>query len=829
MTVTPTFYKLDGTVVIADPVTIQSAEIRYVDIKQLLPEQHRQSRDWGGFSLSYFGFNREMWAQVRFLGVNGGKNVDEFFTVKQESNSDQLEATWWAPEPSQAILALGNITDNDTSAIVSFGNDQSQAVHLAPHATRVIYHDKTKGRTVGSAAIKVTGAPGSIVPTGLITARNGKFNSVIRFYSPKLAKQANLYANGFRVTGNTPHMVLRNTTTSPVAVVPKFIPLTGIQGTPLVLPKLELGPNEVTEVDLSALLHAARKRPSLDVVSVEITNPAAPGSVIGAIYGIDNKTGMTYDVPLRDSGPVRTMTGSYPWKITDDFTTIVYITNISDQKAQFIGEVNFNGGRVLIDPRTLEPGETAAFDMKEFRDHQIPDNAGKVVPETVSLGQFKWSVRGVTNGKLLLIGRAEMVSRSQDISTSYSCNDPCPPYIIGSLDPFLPPIILLATTGNSSAWATAYYGNGYVSGPYSSGAEWTPDNSNVSVDPTSAHTTTAAGDFPGGGVCVNAHMGYEESYGWDGLNCYDNYNQYAVGDQTCTEVLDVHIKQGSNNITGTTQNVIVGQQIPLSVEVVGSTEAPSNIQWSVPGTRVANFSASSSSGTVTQLNNLQASSLTFYWVDGGDNREVTLGCRIGTTQFNKNAIFNVKRPTGSITTSTGSVALDNASGGSFSLHFGVISTSGTPGITFTRSISVPSGFSGDTQWVQIVDSTTRTKTPNGANTLTLQGSGVLDTNYPYTSAITSAEDSPRSAVDPCTFSFISVSDSYTMHLMFKPSGANSLWVPLRQVSWNWSGSGGRFTTCGWILSTSNHSTNPTDQDSTDYPTWTGNVTGLTFQ
>ena len=32
-------------------------------------------------------------------------------------------------------------------------------------------------------------------------------------------------------------------------------------------------------------------------------------------------------------------------------------------------------------------------------------------------------------------------------------------------------------------------------------------------------------------------MGREESYGWDGLNCYDNNNSYAVGDSGCTDVL----------------------------------------------------------------------------------------------------------------------------------------------------------------------------------------------------------------------------------------------------------------------------------------------------
>ena len=823
MTITPTFYKRDGTVIIADPVTVQSAEIRYVDIRQLLPEQYRHERDWGGFSLSYYGFNREMWSQVRFLGVNGGNNVDEFFTVKEESRSDQFQAAWWMPERSESIVALGNITDNTTSAMVDFGDQHSENVYLAPHATQVIRFKREKGDSLGSAVINVTGAPGSIVPTGLIVAKDGKFDSVIRFYSPKLTKQANLFANGLRVTGNRLHMVLKNTTGSAIAVVPKFVPLSGAAGTPFVLSRVILNPNEVKEADLAPLLRAAKKRHSLDLVSVKVTNQGAPGSVIGSLYGIGETAGVNYDVPLRDSGLVRTMTGSYPWKIADDFTTVVYITNISDQKAEFIGQINFDGGHVVIDPRKLEPGETAVFDLEKIRADQIPDNAGKVVPLESSLGQFKWAVHGVTNGKLLLIGRAEMVSRSQNISSSYSCNDPCPPFIAGSLDPFLPPIIVVSHSTNSSAWETAYYDNGYAAGPYAVGADWSADSSAVAVDPSAAHTTTMTGGFPGS-VCVTADMGQEQRYTWDGLNCYDTNSTYPVGDSGCTDVVDVHIKQGSNNITGTTQNAIVGQQISLSVEVVGTNEAASNIQWSVPGTRVANFVGSSNTGTVTELTNLQASPLTFYWADRGDNRQVTLGCRIGTTQFDKHATFNVKRPTASITTSTGAVALDLASLGSFSLHFGV--PNGTQGITFSRSITLPSGFTGDTQWVQVVDSTLRTVTPNGSNMLTLQGSG-LDTNYPYAVG-SSTDDSPRQGVGPCDDSSVSANDSFTMWLMFRPPSTNAIWVPLRNVSWSWSGQGGRFTTCGWILSSSNHSTNPADQDSTTFPTWTSNVTSLTF-
>jgi hypothetical protein len=556
MNVTPVFYKRGGEKVIGDPVTVQSAEIRYVDIRELLPQQRRAENDWGGFSLVYNGFNREMWSQFRLIGVNGGTNVDEFFTVKSESRADEFEAAWWMPEKSDAIIGLGNITDVATSAIVSFGDDKNRRIEIAPHATEILRYKSEKGESASSAAINVTGAPGSIVPTGLITSKDGSFNSVIRFYDPKLAKQANLYGNGFRVAGNTPHMVLRNTTANSVAVVPKFTPLAGAAAAPVVLSQVFLGAFETKEVDLSGLVSGAKRRHDLDVVSVEVTNLAAPGSIIGSLYGVNNITGMNYDIPLRDSGLVRTMTGSYPWKISDDFTTVVYITNISDQEAQFVGEVNCQGGKVAVDPRTLKPGETAVFDLQKFRDSQTADGKGNKLPRDVSIGQFKWSIFGVTNGKLLLIGRAEMVSRSQHVSSSYSCNDPCPPYISVFTDP-LEPYLIVSQSINTSAWYYAQYDNGFQMGPYTGGANWSIDLTNAaSLAPDSGHTTTLTGEDAdvGGDVTLTADMGCQERYSWDGQNCYDNNFCDPMGTYQVTKIAGFSLatmSEGTEYLDGT--------------------------------------------------------------------------------------------------------------------------------------------------------------------------------------------------------------------------------------------------------------------------------------
>jgi hypothetical protein len=513
MNVTPVFYKRNGAMIVADPVAIDGGEIRYVEIKSLLPDRYRNDHDWGGFALKYFGTNREMWSQFRFLGMNGGGSIDEFFTVRNESRAASYEAAWWGPEKSEVIIALGNITDTATTANVSFGNGETRTVKLKPHETDLV---RQKDRTEGpdSLKIEITGAAGSIVPTGMITTRNGSFNSVIRFYDPATAKQPNLYANGLRLAGVTPHLVLKNTTQAPIAVSPKVIPLGG-KKEELTLSQVVLDANETKEVDLSELQAAVKSRNDLDVASVEVTNWSAPGSLIGAIYAV-NKQGTAYDVPLRDSGAIRSMTGAYPWKIEGDYKSVAYITNITDQPVEYIVELAHKGGKFIIGPRKLAPRETATYDVESIRDSQTKDMSGHVLPATVMQGQFRWAIRGSTNGQVALIGRTEMVSRSQKVSTSYSCPMDCGP----SYDAWLteaPDSLTINQFGIAAAVEVASWNYGYQMGPYSVTPGWSADPELVSFSPSGMDTTVTG--TTDGEADVSGFVGMYDRYDWDGLNC----------------------------------------------------------------------------------------------------------------------------------------------------------------------------------------------------------------------------------------------------------------------------------------------------------------------
>jgi hypothetical protein len=218
-------------------------------------------------------------------------------------------------------------------------------------------------------------------------------------------------------------------------------------------------------------------------------------------------------------------------------------------------------------------------------------------------------------------------------------------------------------------------------------------------------------------------------------------------------------------------------------------------------------------------NALTSTSIQFYWVDGADSRQVTFSCKVEGQSYSAQATFNVKRPTATFASTSGaSVALDSACNGFLSLHYGC--SAQAFGVRFaTTNLVIPSGFSGDTQLVQIVDSTERLLVKINGKKMRQSGEGVLDTSFPYGIDW----DAPKQPLDPDDVR-AKATDSFTMYLVFKPSTPNSIWVPIRKVSWSWSGDG----LYNGTLTASSHSPSQTGVDVTVHPQWSINVTSLTF-
>jgi hypothetical protein len=409
-------------------ITLKPAEIRFVDTKSLIPKKERNRHKWGGMAFSYVGGFMEAWAQLTLHGIRGGGSVNVVFTVLSQKRSNTAEAVWWTPRGGSAVIALGNSSDQSVRANLSFASGESQFVDVRPFATEIVrlnsdVHSSATADRVEAVSIKYVGPEGSLIPTGYTSSANGKFASMIRFYDARQIVQQHLYATNLRIKDARPHMVLRNVSTGFVTATPAFLPPSGDADQSVKLPPIQLAPSEVVEVDLDPLLKAASSRSDLGSVSVQVLNTGNAGSLIGALYGLNTQTRVAYDVPLRDSGPIRASTGAYPARLDGDYTTVVTISNTTNEPGDFTMQINYDGGHYVTGIIKVAPGGAKTYDIRELRDEQKPDVYGRPLPPDLKIAQVRWSVRG----KVRLNGRTEMVSVRDRVSSSYSCTVCCPP------------------------------------------------------------------------------------------------------------------------------------------------------------------------------------------------------------------------------------------------------------------------------------------------------------------------------------------------------------------------------------------------------------------
>lgn len=237
-------------------------------------------------------------------------------------------------------------------------------------------------------------------------------------------------------------------------------------------------------------------------------------------------------MPLRDSGKVRNATGSYPWRVDNDYSTIVVVTNVGNEPARFQVEIRYPDGPYSIKQRELAAGETATFDLRKLRDEQQPDRTGKTLPPMLDRGQFHWSIVA-THGDPHIIGRAEVVSRSGRVASSYSCPVCCPDS--GPNGGFDPNAYGLSVDGFVYTNAHGDYYDCYFN-HYQGSLSFT----SMLTYNTNIATVDAAGQL--GGVAVgNTEVEGDYDYvEWsnDGMDCY---RYYGGGSDTAPVDVTPHI------------------------------------------------------------------------------------------------------------------------------------------------------------------------------------------------------------------------------------------------------------------------------------------------
>jgi hypothetical protein len=205
--------------------------------------------------------------------------------------------------------------------------------------------------------------------------------------------------------------------------------------------------------------------------------------------------------------------------VDGDYTTIVNITNISEQPANFIVDIRFPSGHYFLPAQEVPVAGTATFDLRKLIAEQQPDNQGNLIPPSVKGGQFHWSVFGGPETSKL-IGRSEVVSLSAQVSSSYSCPACCPDS--GPLSNGMNTTGAVRVGGFIPASEPGYMAdcNGYWTsmGDISVDGWWSQASYMAAVNPSSGSSTQIEGMSPGDTMIQNTWWFYQWDPGPD--DCY---------------------------------------------------------------------------------------------------------------------------------------------------------------------------------------------------------------------------------------------------------------------------------------------------------------------
>ena len=295
-------------------------------------------------------------------------------------------------------------------------------------------------------------------------------------------------------------------------------------------------------------------------------------------------------------------------------------------------------------------------------------------------------------------------------------------------------------------------------------------------------------------------------------------------------VVRLRILWEGNDVTDKSQDTIVGKRISLTGVLEGADGLTSGVPiWSIPGKVIKDWIAGTYVLPYTiHLNpwDLYGQTIYFSWVNDG-SKNVQAKVFVGDQELEVNAAttFNVLKPSAAIQVRTGTPTITDQSStnGSIELSYGIVSPA-RAGVKFTGAVTIPPGFSGITQWVQVA-SPSRTRTRDGV-TECISGTG-LDSTYPYPSLLQPpdplnpvTEDAPSTPLTNNITQAI-VNDTFQMWLMFKPDGSGSVWVPLKIINWGWNAQATRTGTF-WDVNVDRPQftpNTPSVSDTEAYPDW----------
>lgn len=261
-----------------------------------------------------------------------------------------------------------------------------------------------------------------------------------------------------------------------------------------------------------------------------------------------------------------------------------------------------------------------------------------------------------------------------------------------------------------------------------------------------------------------------------------------------------------------------------------------DIHWTIPGSIFSDYTADDAKGKLTAVpaGDLEKASLSFYWADTADGREIKVTFKHDGHDCEVKASIDVKKPVCTFTAEQGTTQFKPAAPDTPT----TVGLYDDPehGIRFTATVDTPAGFAKGTfcfaQLVTYTDVKIRGTDDHGWYQSI--PNAVVDVTFPFSNGAPSswsadgttegkAYDGPYNFL--ANYKQVYRYSTFLTYVMFKPDGGDGRWVPLQTIDW------GLKLCCGlapssnsWLFQKKGQMLKPA-AETTTHPEWDANITG----
>ncbi len=615
-----TVHSLQGERLDLPPLELPGQSAETLSLNELLQEAGAGFQE-GSLDLRYHyeGCALVLSAGLILEDAAAGVAFDELLVRPHHRVSRRLEGLWWVPSASSKLeLVLSNQSDRPLTATVSgrslgrASETKSIEVDLGPRRTRVLNLPRVwtladrLGReqwAAGSLTVTHDGEPGDLVARGMIEDRSIRYSAVVEFSDPEAGVGHELHGTGWRLgefagSVQVPVLVVRNTSEEAAHVTVR-IPYTepdGVTGR-LELEPTVLEPGEIRELsaDVYALIETLAPA-QVATAGLEIVSDTAPGTVLASAQSVSLDGDHVFRLPLVDP-LTKGSAGNYPWWIGENESTVVYLKNVTAEPRQYTVQIDFRGGAYVVGMDTLDPGQTAAIDVRDLRDSQRPDVHGTVIPEEATVGEVHWSAQG-RGAQNSMVGRAEYADAARGVSTTFACSSCCPDSVYQTwLDP-------LTMTLQVEGWGNFY--------PYQQNTNCYGTLLNPFLVPGiawSSSTPSVLGSMRGGSFTGFLPGSANAEGGWEVCHHYLINYPIMMCEESCHQTFPyaptnvkpnviIMVPDGTNIPLDNSGNPGVTRSIDLIAQVIPSG---GTFQWTTNSSKVNLANSTSSTLTVNSV------------------------------------------------------------------------------------------------------------------------------------------------------------------------------------------------------------------------------------